>query len=73
MGKGGLGVPVAEFVLRLWSLLLWKRFADRVTHSSACSTPSGGGKRPGDKGKLWGHTVRCLEQLWQPALSLLTI
>lgn len=73
MEKGVLVVPAAMFVFRLWSLLLWKRFADPVTPSLACSTPSGGGEGPGDKGKVWGHTVRCLEQLWQPALSLLTI
>ena len=73
MEKGILVVPAAMFVFRLWSLLLWKRFADPVTPSSACSTPSGEGEGPGDKGKVWGHTVHCLEQLWQPALSLLTI
>lgn len=53
MEKGVLAVLVAEFVLRIWSLLLWKRFADRGTHGSACSTPSGGAKTRG-QGEAFG-------------------
>lgn len=48
MEKRFLRVPVAAFVLRLWSPLLWKRFDDPVTHSSVCSAPS-------DRGRTWGQ------------------
>lgn len=62
MEKRVLGVPAADCVLGLWSPVLWRRFADPVTHSSACHTPSAGG-RARDKGKLWGHTVHCFGSL----------
>lgn len=62
MEKRVLGVPAAGCVLRLWSPVLWQRFAGPVTCTSACLTPSAGG-RTWDKGKLWGHTVHSFGSL----------
>lgn len=57
MEKGVLVAPVAAFMLRLWPPLLWKRFADPVTHSLACSTPSGRERTRGQREALGPYSM----------------